>query len=55
MIQQLVMDTDYTLIGDGLESSVIFMKFYLDAPAGQAPGQYLNQLDFKAVRHGFSV
>jgi hypothetical protein len=24
----------------------------LDAPSSQAAGQYLNQLDFKAVREG---
>lgn len=47
------MSTDYVLIGDAMDNnSTIYMKFYLDAPTGQAAGVYLNQLDFKAVRHG---
>jgi hypothetical protein len=49
----LVMNTIYILIGSALgDNSTIFLKFYLDAPSSQAAGEYLNQLDFKAVREG---
>jgi len=48
-----VMTTNYTLIASSLpDNSTIFMKFYLDAQAGQSAGVYLNQLSFKAVREG---
>lgn len=50
------MGTNYTLIGASIgDNSTIYMKFYLDAPVGQAAGQYFNQLNFKAVREGQSV
>lgn len=50
------MTTNYTLIGASMgDNSTIFMKFYLDAQAGQAAGVYLNQLSFKAVREGESI
>ena len=50
---KVVMNTSYILIGSNLpDNSTIYMKFYLDAPSSQAAGQYLNQLDFKAVREG---
>jgi hypothetical protein len=52
-VSLLTMSTNYTLIGNDLDgNSTVFMKFYLDAPVGQAAGTYLNQLDFKAVRNG---
>lgn len=51
--QVLTMTTNYSLIGGSLgDGSVIYMKFYLDAPSSQAAGIYLNQLQFKAVRDG---
>ncbi|MBU2612145.1 MAG: LamG domain-containing protein [Nanoarchaeota archaeon] len=51
----LTMTTNYTLIAGGLgDSSVIYMKFYLDAPSNQPAGIYTNNLFFKAVREGES-
>ncbi|PJE81320.1 hypothetical protein COU58_03140 [Candidatus Pacearchaeota archaeon CG10_big_fil_rev_8_21_14_0_10_32_42] len=51
--QVLTMTTNYVLIGDALgDNSVIYLKFYLDAPSTQAAGTYLNQLQFNAVRDG---
>ena len=51
----VVMNTTYILIGDALgNNSTVYLKFYLDAPSSQAAGEYLNQLDFKAVRDGQS-
>ena len=48
-----VMNTSYVLIASGIaDGEVVYLKFYLDAPAGQAAGVYENQLDFKAVREG---
>ena len=47
------MTTDYSLIGSGLgDNSVVFLKFYLDAPNSQPAGIYTNNLNFKAVRNG---
>ena len=47
------MATDYVMIGEGLpDASAVYMKFYLDAPAAQPAGTYLNNLDFKAVSTG---
>ncbi len=49
--------TDYTdnKIGDGLvNGSVIYLKFFLDAPSAQAAGFYNNSLLFKAVVNGES-
>jgi len=52
-LNRLTMTTDYVLIGQSLvNASVVYMKFYLDAPASQSAGVYLNNLDFKAVRTG---
>ncbi len=52
---KVAMNTTYVLIGNALgDNSTVFLKFYLDAPASQAAGEYLNQLDFKAVREGQS-
>jgi hypothetical protein len=52
-VSKIVMNTSYILIGSGIgDNSTVYMKFYLDAPSSQAAGQYLNQLDFKAVREG---
>lgn len=47
------MTTNYSLIGGGLgDNSVVFLKFYLDAPNSQPAGIYTNNLSFKAVRNG---
>ena len=52
-VTKSTMSTNYTLIGDGLSGNkIIYMKFYLNAPATQPAGTYLNSLMFKAVRHG---
>ena len=49
-INKLNMTTDYYLIGDDMDDgSVIYLKFYLDAPSSQPAGMYLNNLEFKAV------
>ncbi|NCN86779.1 hypothetical protein GW932_03010 [archaeon] len=54
-VSKQVMNTTYVLIGSSLgDNSVVYMKFYLDAPSSQAAGEYLNNLDFKAVRQGES-
>lgn len=51
-----VMNTNYTLIASSMgDNSVVYMKFYLDAPVAQAAGQYLNQLNFKVVREGQEI
>jgi hypothetical protein len=50
---KITMSTNYTLIGNGLGGkSVVYMKFYLDAPSSQPAGVYTNNLSFVAVRHG---
>lgn len=54
-VSKQTMSTNYTLIGESLGTSALYLKFYLDAPPAQAAGIYLNQLDFKAVRNGQSV
>jgi hypothetical protein len=47
------MTTSYVLIGDNMgNNTVIYMKFYLNAPSGQPAGIYTNNLAFKAVVHG---
>ena len=52
-LNRLTMTTNYYLIGQNLaNASVVYMKFYLDAPAAQPAGVYLNNLDFKAVKGG---
>jgi hypothetical protein len=52
-VSTFVMNTSYILIGSSIgDNATVYMKFYLDAPSSQAAGQYLNQLDFKAVREG---
>lgn len=49
------MSTSYILIGDALQDGdTIYLKFFLDAPASQPAGTYLNSLEFKAVRDGQS-
>ncbi len=54
-IPKVTMTTNYVLIADGIgDNSVVYMKFYLDAPPGQGAGAYYNNLDFKAVRDGQS-
>ena len=54
-VNRLTMTTNYYLVAENLgDNSVIYMKFYLDAPASQPAGVYLNGLDFKAVRSGAS-
>lgn len=49
------MSTSYVLIGQDLPSTEVYMKFYLDAPASQAAGNYINNLDFRAVRSGRGI
>lgn len=52
-VSMLVMNTSYVQIADSIgDNSTVFLKFYLDAPAGQPAGVYENQLDFRAVRAG---
>ena len=52
-LNRLTMTTGYILIGENLpDASIVYMKFYLDAPVSQPAGTYLNSLDFKAVRNG---
>jgi len=42
-------------IGDSLtDGIVVYLKFFLNAPSNQAPGDYNNTLYFKAVSHGAS-
>ena len=49
-LERLTMSTNYILIGNDLpNASVVYLKFYLDAPAAQAAGIYSNNLEFKAV------
>jgi len=52
---KVVMTTNYTLIGSAMgDNSVVYLKFYLDAPSSQPAGTYNNSLSFKAVRNGQS-
>ena len=45
--------TSYSLImNDIADGSTVYLKFYLDAPAGQAPGTYSNFVSFEAVPAG---
>lgn len=53
-ISKVPMSTNYTIIGSGLGTSALYMKFYLDAPSSQPAGTYTNNLSFEAVRHGQS-
>jgi hypothetical protein len=54
-VTPVTMNTSYIKIGDSLsDGTTMYLKFYLDASAGQAAGVYLNQLDFSAVRQGES-
>jgi hypothetical protein len=49
------MNTTYVLVADQLgDGDIVYLKFFLDAQAGQAAGAYLNALDFKAVKQGQS-
>ena len=42
-------------IGDGIgNNEVVYLKFFLSAPSGQAAGTYNNSPTFKAVSHGQS-
>jgi hypothetical protein len=52
---KVTMTTDYVLIADDIGTSMVYMKFYLDAPASQPAGIYKNILQFKAVRNGQPV
>ncbi len=55
-LNRFTMNTTYILIGDNLpDETILYLKFYLDAPASQPAGTYLNNLGFKAVSHGVSV
>ncbi len=52
-LNKINMTTSYALIGDNVNNgSVIYMKFFLNAPSGQPAGTYTNGLIFKAVMHG---
>ena len=54
-VTPVTMNTTYIKIGDSLgDNSMVYLKFYIDASAGQPAGVYLNQLDVKAVRNGQS-
>ncbi len=49
----LTTDFSDNKIGDNLaDGSVVYLKFFLDAPSGQAPGVYNNSLLFNAVEYG---
>lgn len=55
-LDRITMNTTYILIGEALsDQSLVYLKFYLDAPASQPAGTYLNNLEFKAVMHGNPV
>jgi len=52
---KFLLTTNYSdnKIGDSLnDKSVVYLKFFLSAPASQAAGTYNNSLLFKAVQHG---
>jgi hypothetical protein len=54
-VTNTTMSTSYILIGDALDNfDSIYLKFFLDVPAIQPAGTYLNNLEFKAVREGQS-
>jgi len=49
------LDTDYqgNQIGSNLaDGSHVYLKFYLDVPAGQPPGNYNNTISIKGVKSG---
>ncbi|MCX6746680.1 MAG: BspA family leucine-rich repeat surface protein [Candidatus Pacearchaeota archaeon] len=51
--QKFSLTTNYAEIGDSLtEGSVVYLKFFINAPPGQAVGTYNNTLLLKAVQHG---
>ncbi len=52
---KVTMTTNYVLIAQNIATSMVYMKFYLDAPASQPAGVYKNNLQFKAVRNGQAV
>ncbi|MCA9487827.1 MAG: LamG domain-containing protein [Nanoarchaeota archaeon] len=55
-LDRLTMSTNYTLIASDLSNgTTVYLKFYLDAPAAQAAGTYLNNLDFKAINNQSSL
>jgi hypothetical protein len=41
-------------IGNGISNGAVYLKFFLNAPPGQAAGTYNNSVMFKAVSHGQS-
>jgi hypothetical protein len=50
------LSTNFTLVAGGLgDGDRISLKFWLDVSASQAPGEYSNILEFKAVRGGQQV
>jgi hypothetical protein len=52
----MTMQTNYINVGTSLnDGDVVYLKFFIDAPSGQPAGVYQNQLDFKAVREGYSI
>ena len=43
------------IIGNGISNiGVVYLKFFLNAPPGQAAGTYNNSVMFNAVSHGQS-
>jgi len=54
-MNKVTMKTNYVLIAEGIGTSMVYLKFYLDAPSTQPAGIYKNGLNFKAVRNGESI
>lgn len=53
--QKFALTTNYYKIGDNLnDKDVVYLKFFLNAPSGQAAGTYNNSLLIKAVANGQS-
>jgi hypothetical protein len=51
--QALTTDFDDNQIGNGLlNDSTVYLKFFLDVPGNQAPGNYKNNISFSAVESG---
>jgi len=54
---KFALTTDYSSnqIGSDLPNgSIIYLKFFLSAPSGQAAGSYTNNVDIKGVPYGHS-
>ncbi len=51
---QLTTNFSDNKIGSNIESGIIYLKFYLNAPAAQPAGIYNNTLEFKGVASGES-